>query len=424
MSEAEKEPSIEFRKPALESLAGTNAPSTVIRVITAKSWVTLLAALAMAISLMIWCFWGSITIWVEGEGILLPEKGNIYNIVSPAGPSHISKIQVNTQDIVYKGDLIATMRSPALTKEVEVKKRYIQTLNDQYKEQNNLSQMEVRSRRETVEQQNETLNRTLKNATDNLVSTSQLLEKRREALKKKIISNELYHNTLNKYYDLKAQVESLNNRLLQNKVEVDSFMDLWTQRLENLETKMREEQHALNLLQVKLIMTQNITAPVDGIIIGIQKSVGDVLREGDVVANIAATGMGMDAIVYLQPKDGKKVKLNMATLVSPDSIKKEEYGSILGVVKSVSPYPVPRESMQTVLQNKELVEKFTKGGSPIAVWIQLQPDEKTFSKLKWSSSRGPEQLVTPGTLVTVRVVVREQSPFSMVIPALRKLVNP
>lgn len=123
MNKTGKRSSLEFRKPALDSLSSTSNTYPLVRIATVKSWILLLVAFTIATFLIIWGIWGSITTWIEGEGILLPKKGSIYNIVSPSGPSHIEKLQISPRDIVNKGDLIATMSSPFLKKEVEVKKK-------------------------------------------------------------------------------------------------------------------------------------------------------------------------------------------------------------------------------------------------------------------------------------------------------------
>ena len=129
-------------------------------------------------------------------------------------------------------------------------------------------------------------------------------------------------------------------------------------------------------------------------------------------------------MIYLAPQDGKRVKKDMSALVVPTTVKKEEYGGIQGRVTYVSPFPVTPQSMQAILQNEELVENFSKDGAPIAVRIRLARDSNTFSGLKWSSSKGPEQEITPGTLMRGRITVREQSRFSLVIPALKKVIEP
>ena len=42
----------------------------------------------------------------------------------------------------------------------------------------------------------------------------------------------------------------------------------------------------------------------------------------------------------------------------------------------------------------------------------------------YSPGKGPKEEITPGSLMTARVIVREQSPFSLIIPALRKALEP
>ena len=110
----------------------------------------------------------------------------------------------------------------------------------------------------------------------------------------------------------------------------------------------------------------------------------------------------------------------MNALISPSTFKREEFGSIKGEVETVSQFPTTKKAMMAVLQNEHLVEFLAKKGPPITVRIRLKEDPETFSHFAWSSSDGPRQQVTPGSLAVARITVREQSPVSLIIPALKK----
>jgi HlyD family secretion protein len=64
---------------------------------------------------------------------------------------------------------------------------------------------------------------------------------------------------------------------------------------------------------------------------------------------------------------------------------------------------------------------FSAQGPLIAIRVKLIPDPKTPSRLKWTSALGPDQTVTPGTLVGARIIVQQQPPITVLIPGLRKL---
>jgi len=229
--------------------------------------------------------------------------------------------------------------------------------------------------------------------------------------------------TLHNYYSTKSRIEQLREKLIQNKISESNVTDQWQERLRNLDLKIKEEQHKLNNLQSKLKLSQNVYSPVNGIVSTIQKTRGDLVNAGDTVISIASVGKGMDAIVYISPEDGKRVRPNMRALVSPATVEKEEFGSIKGKVRTVSQFPANQQSMMAILHNEDLVRQFAKETAPITLRIHLENDPKTPSGFAWTSSKGPSQKITPGTLVSARITIRKKAPVALIIPALRKMLN-
>ncbi len=415
---------LEFRKEALDSLTASDRTDQLIQVTTTKSWIILATLGSLVLATIIWGFWGTVTIWVAGEGMLLPEQGSIYNAVAPAGPGHIARINVGPNERVKKGQVLAELKTPNLAQQVIVTRKYFQELKNKYAEEKITAENEIADRQGTLKKQNQMTNKILATEMENFKSTEKILAMRKELLEKKATTNQLYENTLMRFYESKNKIERTKSQLLQNELDAENFIDRWNERLKNLDAKLKDEQLELDTLEEKLKLSRYVKSPISGVVIGVRRTVGDVVNEGDPLINIANTGEGIDAVIYLAPQDGKRVQTEMSALIVPSTVKKEEYGGIKGNVTYVSAFPVTPQSMQAILQNEELVENFSKNGAPIAVRVRLTKDDKTYSGLEWSSSKGPEQEITPGTLMTGRITVREQSPFSLVIPALKKVLEP
>ena len=151
------------------------------------------------------------------------------------------------------------------------------------------------------------------------------------------------------------------------------------------------------------------------------KKIGDFVRDGESIATIAASSADNDlkAIIYIPGQVGKKVKPGMKALVSPTIVKKEEYGSIEGEIVEVSEYPVNPAEVQATLKNETMVKSLTSKEAPIKAIIKLKTID---GKFKWSSSNGPDHPITEGTNVTSTILVLQQSPISLVFPALKKLI--
>ena len=128
----------------------------------------------------------------------------------------------------------------------------------------------------------------------------------------------------------------------------------------------------------------------------------------------------MQAVLFIPAGDGKKVSVGMQVQISPSTVKPEEFGFMLGQVKSVSLFPSTPEGMQRVLRNDQLVKELAQRGSPIEVVTDLLLDPTTRSGFKWSSPQGPPLGIFSGTLCTGSIVVDRKRPVEYVIPKIKE----
>lgn len=110
----------------------------------------------------------------------------------------------------------------------------------------------------------------------------------------------------------------------------------------------------------------------------------------------------------------------MPVQVSPSTVKREEYGAILGHVTWVADFPSTSRGMTRLLGNEALVNKLMAEGPPIQVDVSLERDPSAPTGFRWSSSRGPSVKISSGTLAEGNVIVREDRPIRLVIPTLRE----
>lgn len=130
----------------------------------------------------------------------------------------------------------------------------------------------------------------------------------------------------------------------------------------------------------------------------------------------------IDAAVYVPAGMGKVILPGMVAHVVPSTVKKQEYGSILGVVETVASFPSTHSSMMAVLSNEKLVENFTKDGPQLYVRIDLK-EANTPSRFKWTTSKGPNMIITNGTLCTADIVIKTQPPITLVVPAIKQFLG-
>lgn len=111
----------------------------------------------------------------------------------------------------------------------------------------------------------------------------------------------------------------------------------------------------------------------------------------------------------------------MTVQITPETVKRERFGGIVGTVTDVSPFPITKEAAYNLIGNPEVVSSLIsqKQEGLMQISSELQLDPKTFSGYRWSSSSGPRQKISPGTTTIVRVKVDERAPITFVIPILR-----
>ncbi len=165
-----------------------------------------------------------------------------------------------------------------------------------------------------------------------------------------------------------------------------------------------------------------VVSPYGGRVLEIKAEEGQMTERGSAIVSLEPLGGQLEAIVYVTSGEGKKIQPGMDAEVAPMTVKPEEFGYILGKVLSVSPFPRTQQGMQGVLGMKELAEKFSREGPPYEVLVELLRDPEGAGGFRWSS-KGPDTPVEKGTLCAAKIVVRKQSPVSLLVPFLRKTLG-
>jgi HlyD family secretion protein len=234
----------------------------------------------------------------------------------------------------------------------------------------------------------------------------------------------VFRDNNNTLLDLQAQLRELDSRLAtsrQQSLESDS-----QRKNQILELKSNIAQLELQLKTGSVILSQE-----RGRILELNVAPGQVVQPGTRLGTIETTstqGQELQAISYFPIEDGKKIeqqrlkleksKQKLKAQVTPNTVRRERFGGIKGNVTKVSAFAITREGASTVIGNPEVVETISSRRAQIEVTIELEKGD-TPSGYAWSSSKGPEGQITPGTTASVRVIVEEVPPVTFVLPFLR-----
>ena len=173
----------------------------------------------------------------------------------------------------------------------------------------------------------------------------------------------------------------------------------------------------------QLSQNTQIISPIEGRVLEIKISAGAVLAVGTPVIAIESEGTKLEALIYIPAERGKNVKLGMPVRIEPSTVKREEFGTMVGTVVSISDFPITPQGMAAVLHNDNLVQRFSKEGAAYAATVSLEPDPENVSGYRWAVGKGPPDRLTSGTLTRAEITTRRQRPLDLVVPLFRRLTG-
>jgi HlyD family secretion protein len=228
-----------------------------------------------------------------------------------------------------------------------------------------------------------------------------------------------YLENLRSISDIQGQqreLETKEKRLLQENLESNN------QRNREIQETNRE----ITKIEQQITQNSSILSTQDGCILELTATVGQVVQPG---ARLGIMRMGgandsSSTVAFFPIKDGKQIRPGMSISITPDTVQRERFGGIVGNITDVSALPITKEGAVSIIGNAEVVASLIgQNGAVIQVNADLIDDSSTFSNYKWSSSKGPESKVTPGTTTSVRVTIEERAPITFVIPIFRELAG-
>ena len=145
---------------------------------------------------------------------------------------------------------------------------------------------------------------------------------------------------------------------------------------------------------------------------------GQLISAGSPVCSIRLTQNRdeLQGVFYIGVDKGKRVEPGMTIQLAPNGVDVTQTGSLIGVVKSVSQYPVSAEGVQKGLGNSQLAQYVLQkdGGAAVEVRFELVKDADSKSGYLWTSVVGDHKPVTAGSYCTGSVVIERQPPIEKV----------
>ena len=176
-------------------------------------------------------------------------------------------------------------------------------------------------------------------------------------------------------------------------------------------------------MEEQLAASTDVKSPYAGRVLEVVGGIGSLVPMGNRILTLEPTDAPLEAVLFIPAGEGKKVRPGMDLRISPSTVKAEEYGFLIGKVKSVGEFPVTPEGLRKILRNDKLAEELAGRFASIEIVASLIPASDTPSGYRWSSSKGPPTPVYSGTQSRGSVVVEKKRPISYVLPVLKKTVG-
>ena len=469
-----------FRQKSLERLSSPERLDQLLRVVSPKSWISLATFGCLVISGFAWSIFGRIPVTVEGRGVLI-YPGKVVPLQSSI-TGQVKNLNIEAGDFVKQGEVIAEIERVDLRQQLQSAQEKLQQLQLQDRQALSLQEKRKNSDQQTTAQQRESIKQKLASleeltpllqeksqgeialekqnlqqrlktlgrlqptfqkrlnnrrqlANQGAISDDTLLQTQQEYIEnlnniedvklqlkqvetKKAEALQKYWDNLNQIKDVKAQLQELNSQQA-NTTQQD--LETITAR----QKEIQEQKRTIAGLQQQIKDNSSIISQHTGKVLETLIGPGQVLDAGTRLANINL-GKPSDELVsitYHSVAEGKKIQSEMVMQITPQTVKRERFGGIVGTATQVSAFPIAKEAAINTVGNAEVVEGLVANNQEglIQVVATLEPNDQTYSGYEWSSSTGPQLKISSGTTTTARVTVEERAPITFILPILRSL---
>lgn len=407
-----------FRKVALERLSSPEQLDQLMQVTDPKGWLALCALGALLAAGLAWGIWGAIPTEAAGDGILL-RRGGVSDLVA-TGSGPVQEVLVAVGDVIAKGQPVATIHQEGLLRQIRDARAKQASLEAEYRGLLRFADEQKRLQGRDREQQRANLQRSIGTLEKDIALLNEKMGEEQKLLADGLVTKQTLlatQQSLNEKRDqLAAQRLDLNGLDLK-RLEAEQQLQ---QQIETRQTAIRDLALDLRELNAKLAENVNVLSPQAGRVLEILADRGAVVNPGTPILSLEVISEELEAVLFVPASEGKRVRPGMAVLVSPSTVKREEYGAMLGKVTWAAAFPATARGMNRLLGNEALVTKLLEKGPLIQVNVALVRDPATPTGYRWSSSRGPRLDISSGTLATGNIVVKEERPINLMIPTLRE----
>ncbi|HYH20984.1 MAG TPA: NHLP bacteriocin system secretion protein [Azospirillum sp.] len=417
-----------YRKEAIDHLGAIAELEDGLTLTPPATWAALAVLGALIAAAVAWSVVTHVPVSVSGQGILI-NPGGIVDVIS-ATQGRIEAVLVRPGDRVQAGQVVARVDQT----ETAIKLEQLQgQLADARQQRGAVAAYHDRAIRATQELLAEQ-ERALRLRVGILQERRKWLHERGTHQAEPDARTNIARQQL---IDARVEINTIDDAIAQAEIQLVSLRTQTEERilqrdreLFQIGQKIEELERMVAGLKESLARSLVITSPHGGRVAELKATHGEYATPGKAIVGLLrdrpdADGapVPLEAVLYLPPRDGKKVAPGMSVFLAPSTVDHETYGFMTGRVAVVAAVPSSTEGMLLTLKNDQLVRALSGEGAPFEVRVALNADPATPSGYAWTSSLGPPVGVDPGTLTEGRIVTERVPAAALAIPTMQRLLG-
>ncbi len=418
---AEQEKRKIFREVALDRLSSPEQLDQLMQVTTPRGWIALASFGLLVVAALAWGVLGSVPERIQGQGILV-HSGGVLEVESPSA-GRISDLAVRVGDVIAEGQVVARLAQQELTDRIRQARARIAELERKAASLAEFGERDLALQARHIAERRANLEATIRANESTLGALDERVSSQEALVRQGLITRQTLLATIQERDAMRERVRAGRSDLAQLRVQELEVRNTRAREQEENRFELGAAQRELAQLTNELRLTAEVVSPYTGRVLEVVAEQGSIVDRGQPILTVDLTGKAvqpLEAVIYIPSVQGKKVKPGMQIQLAPSTVRREEYGYLLGRVTAVSDFPASPAGMRRVLKNDQLVASLSGTDAPYEVRAELIPDRANPSRYRWSSSGGPPVRIQSGTLAAGAIVVDRRRPIFMLIPQLRR----
>jgi HlyD family secretion protein len=406
-----------FRNTSLERLSSPEQLDQLLTVTTPVGWLALVALCGLLCAAVGWGLTGTVATRVRGQGVIMA-AGGVLNVVS-VGAGRVTSIHVKPGDLVRNGQVVAAVTDPAVEHRVSNAQAELDSARQELDTMVRMHSTGAQLQRDVLAREQSAIEARISDLTRQAQTWKEQAVVDEGLMKKGLITRQQVAAGSQKVFEGEAAVARLRTEL--KRLSAENFSATSQSRQDIL-----ARQNHVSALQRQLLDAQRewhslaqVSSPFAGRVLEVKTEPGSLVNAGGTVLTLEGDLRQLEAVLFVPATVGKQVQRGMLVEVSPSTVRREEFGFLFASVTYVSNFPVTPDAIMRRFGNELMLQSLATAGPLTEVRAELHANPMSPGGFHWSFSGGPANPVTSGTMCTADVVIREQRPVRLVLPALR-----